>query len=97
MVYLIRSLVTSQQPAASTRWGLHLRFVDEPHQYETSSTRSIDRGTVIREAVVNLMSNAMRYTDEDGWVTVTVRAAADKSDVLICCPAIPALALPPRT
>lgn len=27
------------------------------------------------------MSNAMRYTDEDGWVTVTVRQ--DKSDVLI--------------
>ena len=36
---------------------------------------------LIREAVVNLMSNAMRYTDEDGWVTVTVRQ--DKSDVLI--------------
>ena len=36
---------------------------------------------LIREAIVNLMSNAMRYTNADGWVKVSLRQ--DRSDVLI--------------
>ena len=77
VVYLIRSLVTSQHQLFHEK-GLHLRFVDESQYGELNADIDPD---LIREAVVNLMSNAMRYTDEDGWVTVTVRQ--DKSDVLI--------------
>ena len=77
VVYLIRSLVTSQHQLFHEK-GLHLRFVDESQYGELNADIDPD---FIREAVVNLMSNAMRYTDEDGWVTVTVRQ--DKSDVLI--------------
>ena len=77
VVYLIRSLVTSQHQLFHEK-GLHLRFVDESQYGELNADIDPD---LIREAVVNLMSNAMRYTDEDGWVMVTVRQ--DKSDVLI--------------
>ena len=77
VVYLIRSLVTSQHQLFHEK-GLHLRFVDESQYGELNADIDPD---LIREAVVNLMSNAMRYTDEDGWVMVTVRQ--DKSDVPI--------------
>ena len=36
---------------------------------------------MIRQAVVNIMSNALRYTPEGGWVVVSV--AQDRSDVMI--------------
>ena len=36
---------------------------------------------MITQAVINIMSNAMRYTPEDGWVVVTVRA--DRRHVMI--------------
>lgn len=77
VVYLIRSLVTSQHQLFHEK-GLHLRFVDESQYGELNADIDPD---LIREAVVNLMSNAMRYTDADGWVTVTVRQ--ERSDVLI--------------
>ena len=36
---------------------------------------------MVRQAVVNFMSNALRYTPEGGWVVVNV--AQGKGDVLI--------------
>ncbi len=76
MVSLVRSLVSAQDQLFHER-GLHLRFVDETHG-ELYADVDPD---LIREAVVNLMSNAMRYTNADGWVKVSLRQ--DRSDVLV--------------
>ena len=77
MVYLVKSLVSAQHQLFHER-GLHLRFVDETPHGELYADVDPD---LIREAVVNLMSNAMRYTNEDGWVKVSLRQ--DHADVLI--------------
>ena len=77
MVYLVKSLVSSQHQLFHER-GLHLRFVDETPHGECNADVDPD---MIREAIVNLMSNAMRYTNEDGWVKVSV--GSDRSDVIV--------------
>lgn len=77
VVYLIRGLVSSQDQLFREK-GLHLRFVDETPHGELFADVDAD---LLREAVVNLMSNAMRYTDADGWVKISVRQ--DRSDFLI--------------
>ncbi len=77
VVYLLRSLVSSQHALFHEK-GLHLRFTNETGRDELMA--DID-GDLIREAVVNLMSNAMRYTDADGYVKVSV--GLERGDVLI--------------
>ena len=77
LVYLVRSLVSSQHQLFHEK-GLHLRFVDETPHGELYADVDAD---LLREAIVNLMSNAMRYTNADGWVKVSLRQ--DHSDVLI--------------
>lgn len=77
MVYLVKSLVSAQHQLFHER-GLHLRFVDETAHGELYADVDPD---LIREAIVNLMSNAMRYTNADGWVKVFLRQ--DRSDVLV--------------
>lgn len=78
VVYLVRSLVSMQERLFHEH-GLHLRFDDDkcPH-HELYADVDPDG---IREAVTNLMSNAMRYTPEGGWVLVSV--SPDHDDVLI--------------
>ena len=77
MVYLVRSLVSAQHQLFHEK-GLHLRFVNETGRDELYADVDPD---LIREAIVNLMSNAMRYTSSDGWVLVTV--AYDRPEVII--------------
>ena len=77
LVYLVRNLVTSQHQLFHER-GLHLRFVDDTPHGELNADVDPD---LLREAIVNLMSNAMRYTNADGWVKVSLRQ--DHSDALI--------------
>ena len=77
LVYLVKSLVSSQHQLFHEK-GLHLRFVDESLHGELYADVDPD---LIREAIVNLMSNAMRYTNADGWVKVSLRP--ERSDVLI--------------
>ena len=77
LVYLVSSLVSSQHQLFHEK-GLHLRFVDETPHGELYADVDPD---LLREAIVNLMSNAMRYTNADGWVKVSLRQ--DRSDVLI--------------
>ena len=77
VVYLIRSLVNSQHALFHEK-GLHLRFINDSGRDEVMADVDAD---LIREAVVNLMSNAMRYTDPDGYVKVMVKL--DRGDVLI--------------
>ena len=77
IVYLVRGLVSSQHQLFHER-GLHLRFVDETPHGELYADVDPD---LLREAIVNLMSNAMRYTNAGGWVKVSLRQ--DRSDVLI--------------
>lgn len=77
LVYLVKSLVSAQHQLFHER-GLHLRFVDETPHHELYADVDPD---MLREAIVNLMSNAMRYTNADGWVKVSLRQ--DRSDALI--------------
>lgn len=77
LVYLVKSLVSSQHQLFHER-GLHLRFVDETPHHELYADVDAD---LLREAIVNLMSNALRYTNADGWVKVSLHQ--DHSDFLI--------------
>ena len=68
LVYLVKGLVGTQHQLFHEK-GLHLRFTDETPHNECFADVDPD---MIREAVANLMSNAMRYTDKGGWVVVSV-------------------------
>ena len=77
VVHMARSLVSMQHQLFHER-GLHLRFDDKTTRHECYADIDPD---LIREAITNLMSNAMRYTPTGGWVVVSVDV--DRPDVLI--------------
>lgn len=68
IVGLVRSIVASQEQLFCDR-DLRLRFDVSTQRKELFC--DIDRD-MIRQAVINLMSNALRYTPEGGWVVVSV-------------------------
>ena len=77
MVGLVRSVVESQEQLFADR-GLRLRL--DVKQGRREIFCEVDRD-MIRQALVNLMSNALRYTPEDGWVVVSL--SQEGRDVLI--------------
>ena len=77
MVPFIRTIVDSQERLFAGR-DLRLRFADETQG--RSATIEIDPD-MITQAVINIMSNAMRYTPEGGWVVVSV--LGDRKHVMI--------------
>lgn len=77
IVGLVRGLVASQEQLFADK-GLRLRFTSETSHRECYA--NVDRD-MVRQAVVNFMSNALRYTPEGGWVVVNI--AQGKGDVLI--------------
>ena len=77
IVALVRNLVSGQHQLFYEQ-GLDLRFTNDTGRSECYAEVDPD---LIREALVNLLSNAMRYTNEGGKVVVTV--AADRDDVLV--------------
>lgn len=77
IVQLVRSIVDNQQQLFHNK-DLHLRFVDETQGRPADAEVDPD---MITQCVINLMSNAMRYTPEDGWVVVSVRG--DRKHVMI--------------
>ena len=68
MVELVRGIVNAQEPLFHER-DLRLRFADETQDKMPFIKVDPD---MITQCVINLMSNAMRYTPEGGWVIVTV-------------------------
>lgn len=68
MVELVRGIVNAQEPLFHGR-DLRLRFADETQGKMPFIKVDPD---MITQCVINLMSNAMRYTPEGGWVIVTV-------------------------
>lgn len=68
MVELVRGIVNAQEPLFYER-DLRLRFADETQGKMPFIKVDPD---MITQCVINLMSNAMRYTPEGGWVIVTV-------------------------
>lgn len=68
MVELVRGIVNAQEPLFHDR-DLRLRFADETQGKMPFIKVDPD---MITQCVINLMSNAMRYTPEGGWVIVTV-------------------------
>ena len=74
---LVTTLVANQEQLFADQ-GLELRFrLDAPRQQVWAN---VDRD-LMRQAVVNLLSNAMRYTPEGGSVEVSV--GQDRDDVII--------------
>lgn len=69
LVSMVRGIVNGQYLLFQDR-GLRLRFADETQG--RAATVKIDPD-MITQAVINLMSNAMRYTPEGGWAVVTVK------------------------
>ncbi len=68
MVELVRGIVNAQEPLFHER-DLRLRFADDTQGKMPFIKVDPD---MITQCVINLMSNAMRYTPEGGWVIVTV-------------------------
>lgn len=68
MVELVRGIVNAQEPLFHER-DLRLRFADETQGKMPFIKVDPD---MITQCVINLMSNAMRYTPEGGWVIVAV-------------------------
>ncbi len=77
VVALVRSLVSVQHQLFHER-GLHLRFDDKTSRHECYADIDPD---LVREAITNLMSNAMRYTSSGGWIVVSVDN--DRKDAII--------------
>ena len=73
----MRTVVNAQEQLFCQR-DLRLRFADETQG--RSAVLEVDPD-MITQAVINLMSNAMRYTPEGGWVVVSV--AQDRRHVTI--------------
>ncbi len=74
---LTKTIVNNQHQLFHNK-GLHLRFVDEMQGRSAVITCDAD---MITQCVINLMSNAMRYTPEDGWVVVSVHG--DRKHMMI--------------
>ncbi len=77
VVELVRGVVNAQEPLFVQR-DLRLRFADETQGKCPLLELDPD---MITQAVINLMSNAMRYTPEGGWVVVSV--SLDRKHVMI--------------
>lgn len=77
MVQLTQTIVNNQHQLFHNK-GLHLRFVDEMEGRSAVITCDAD---MITQCIINLMSNAMRYTPEDGWVVVSVHG--DRKHVMV--------------
>ena len=65
---LARNIVTGQRQLFHDH-DLHLRFNDETQGKPARAQVDPD---MITQAIINLLSNAMRYTPEGGWVVVSV-------------------------
>ncbi|MDO4436550.1 MAG: HAMP domain-containing sensor histidine kinase [Coriobacteriaceae bacterium] len=77
IVQLSKTIVNNQHQLFRDK-GLHLRFMDETQGKSAKITCDAD---MITQCIINLMSNAMRYTPEDGWVVVSVKG--DRKYVMI--------------
>ena len=77
IVELVRGIVNAQEPLFIER-DLRLRFNDETQG--KAPLLQVD-SDMITQAVINLMSNAMRYTPEGGWVVVSV--SMDRKHVMV--------------
>lgn len=77
IVLLVRSVVEAQEQLFADR-GLKLKFDVQNGRREIFC--EVDRD-MIRQCVINLMSNALRYTPEDGYVVVAV--SQDGRDAIV--------------
>lgn len=78
-VSFVRRIVDSQQQLFSDH-DLRLRFSDDTQGRPSDIEADPD---MVTQAVVNLMSNAMRYTPEGGWVVVSVRTSRRNVQIIV--------------
>lgn len=77
MLQLTQTIVNNQHQLFHNK-DIHLRFVDEIQGRPAIITCDSD---MITQCIINLMSNAMRYTPEGGWVAVSV--FGDRKHVMV--------------
>ena len=78
-VRFVRRIVDSQQQLFNAH-DLRLRFSDDTQGRPSGIEADPD---MVTQAVVNLMSNAMRYTPEGGWVVVSVRTSRRNVQIIV--------------
>lgn len=78
-VSFVRRIVDSQQQLFNAH-DLRLRFSDDTQGRPSGIEADPD---MVTQAVVNLMSNAMRYTPEGGWVVVSVRTSRRNVQIIV--------------
>lgn len=78
-VSFVRRIVDSQQQLFRDH-DLRLRFSDDTQGRPSDIEADPD---MVTQAVVNLMSNAMRYTPEGGWVVVSVRTSRRNVQIVV--------------
>lgn len=74
-VYMVKSLVSMQEQLFAER-NLRLKFDDKIPEHECMIEMDSD---LIREAITNIMSNAMRYTPAGGWVIVSISKSRNEA------------------
>ncbi len=79
LVPFVQRIVSGQQQLFEIR-GLRLRFADETQGRDAVVQCDPD---MVTQAVINIMSNAMRYTPEGGWVVVKVAAGRRESTISV--------------
>ena len=79
MVPFVRQIVTGQEQLFRDH-DLRLRFNDETQGRDASIEADPD---LITQAIINIMSNAMRYTPEGGWVVVSVKTERRGVQVIV--------------
>ena len=79
MVPFVQGIVNGQERLFADR-DLRLRFADETQGKNDIIEADPD---MITQCVINLLSNAMRYTPEGGWVVVSVMAGRKHVDVAV--------------
>lgn len=79
MVPFVRSIVNGQERLFADR-DLRLRFADETQGHDDVVEADPD---MITQCVINLLSNAMRYTPEGGWVVVSVLSDRKHVDIAV--------------
>lgn len=70
MVGLVRSVYEAQEQLFEDR-SLRLFFESKANNLRKEIYCDVDRD-MIRQAIINLLSNALRYTPENGWVKINV-------------------------
>lgn len=80
LVSLVRQSAGVVGEAARAR-GVELRFVDLPPDKECQVTADEEK---IHQVLLNLLTNAIKFSRKGGWVRISINAGEDETKVSVC-------------